>query len=215
MKAKFLTISLELILSCLISIILCASGKGSEDMTKKTDVKGKSNSISQQEWVLKAELRGNENGGIYFRKNNSHLMHFILYSNTDNLKIYQEGSSWGYHTRSFTLADKYQKDIKYKIYRCSRAWLGNVPAVQNLNKGEFLITSINVCDGTWTVEPPFKLSNLDKNFYVSGHFEIPVNSSLSEAKTHGVWTGKIDTNTVEVAIDSHCMDILNKSRMPH
>src|ERR1039457_6484876 len=73
----------------------------------------------------KCELRGNDNGNIYlgeFRPNN---FHFILTSDKNGLKVFQEWCSWGYYARWFEAVDEEDPHRRYRIARRGGAWTKN------------------------------------------------------------------------------------------
>ena len=152
---------------------------------------------------LRCELRGNENAtDISFSAQRPEHLHFILFSHEDGLKVYAEWNSWGYAARSFTATDAQSK--AYNISRRARGWSRNAPTTQTIAKGDFLMTDIYLCDGTWRVEP--KLPAGPVKLKVIGHFQ---NSPGADAKRAGVWTGEIQSPPVEVSLEKECVERLN------
>lgn len=163
---------------------------------------------SQNNSALRAELRGNENGRILFIDHPRlvNRMHFILHSTQDGIKVYQQDNSWGDSCRSFTLVEENKKTISYHIQRRPQEYARNAPMVREINKGEFLITEIDFCDGTWRVDPALQPHHAHQLF-LTGHFENR-QSDVREGEKP-VWMGRIDSNTVEVLIEPDCLAILN------
>ena len=80
----------------------------------------------------------------------SHL-HFVLLSKRSGIDVYEDWNSWGYFTRSFSATDAQSRH--FEITRRPRGWDRNFPSVTTLNSGQFLITDIYLCDGSWRVSP--------------------------------------------------------------
>lgn len=187
-----------IVLVICLQVVLTAAEGGNKVMHEKS----KNNS------ALRAELRGNENNRILFINNPRlvHQMHFILHSTQDGIKVYRQDNSWGDACRSFTLVEENKKNISYRIQRRPQDYARNAPLVREINKGEFLITEVNFCDGTWRIEPTFQ-PQYTPRLYITGHFENRQSNVLEGEKP--VWTGRIDSNTVEVLIEPDCLAILN------
>lgn len=155
---------------------------------------------------LRCELRANDHGGIRFSTDRSHL-HFILFSDVAGLKVYEEWNSWGYYARSFLATDPESKT--YRIARREGGWDKNFPSMNTLNKGEFLITDVYLCDGTWRVSP--KLAAGPATLRLVGQFQIQASEDTTNA---GVWTGQIDSSPVEVSLEKQCVMRLNAGTKP-
>jgi len=152
--------------------------------------------------VLRCELRGSENKPIQFGKDLPGWMHFILFSEQDGLKVFQEWNSWGYSARSFLARDG------YRIFRRPGAWDKNAPTTHTLNRGEFLITDINLVDGSWSVTPKLPVRPFLR-LSVTAEFQV---AQDADSKAAGVWTGKIRSATTEVMLDKSAIEVLNKAR---
>ena len=98
------------------------------------------------------------------------------------------------------------KNISYRIQRRPQDYARNAPLVREINKGEFLITEVNFCDGSWRIEPTLQPHHTHR-FFITGHFENRQSDVLEGEKP--VWTGRIVSNTVEVLIEPDCLAILN------
>jgi hypothetical protein len=178
------------VLVVLLGCVFAAASSRSQDM-------------SMTKSALRCELRGNENGNIYFGEY-MHNMHFLLFSGQDGLKVYQEWNSWGYYARSFSAVDQDGPSKKYEIQRRPGEWTKNTPSTHTLNRGEFLITDIDLCDGTWSITPA--LPNAPAKLVITPHFEI---GAREDAVTNGVWTGRIDGPPKEVFIEKTSVALLN------
>ena len=169
---------------------------------------------------LRCELRGDEHGSIYFTIHGPSHLHFLLFSDQDGISVYQAWNSWGYYARSFTAADTNFKT--YQINHRQGVWSKNFPSTSILNKGEFLITDIYLCDGNWRVSPklppgpPAKvLPGAPANsspwkppveLRVVGHFQNQIDK---DDMNKGVWTGGIESKPVNIFIDQECVEKLN------
>jgi hypothetical protein len=153
--------------------------------------------------VLRCELRGNENKPIQFSKDLPGWMHFILFSQQNGLRVFQEWNSWGYYARSFVATEQGKS---YRIARRPGAWDKNAPTTHTLNRGEFLITDINLVDGTWSVNPKLAVRAYIR-LNVTAEFQITKDADASAA---GVWTGKIKSTPTEILLDQSAIERLNK-----
>jgi len=154
---------------------------------------------------LRVELRGNGGLPAFFSPSNPNLLHFILYSEADNLQIYSELSSWGYNNRSFNAVSS-DDQRAYRISRRPRQWRSDGPTTAPIKKGDFLIFDINFCDGTWMSNPPLEVQP-GENLLVSGRFRIEAGP---DALRDDVWTGTSESGkSVEVAFDEACVKRLN------
>ena len=78
-------------------------------------------------------------------------LHFLLLSERDGLKVYDQWNRWGYFARSFDLTVAGPKN--YQVTRRDRVWDKNFPKSVAINHGEVLVTDIYLCDATWHVSP--------------------------------------------------------------
>ena len=157
---------------------------------------------------LRAELRGNDSKQPIFRPNFRNDIHFLLFSKRDRTKIFQEWCSWGYFTRSFSAKSVGGKAGNFIIKRNpNKIWTKNYPATHSLNKGEFTITSADLCDGTWISEPVLPLEDMELR--LTGHLEIRADAETGKQK---VWTGKLSTRPLVIIMGRGCTEILNKQK---
>jgi hypothetical protein len=85
-----------------------------------------------------------------------------------------------------------------------KIWTKNYPATHQIKKGEFLITNIDLCDGTWTVEPDIPEKDLELR--LTGYLEIKPDEETRKQK---VWTGKLSTRPIEIIMGKTCAARLN------
>lgn len=159
--------------------------------------------------AIRCEIRANDNYRIFFCEAAPNNMHFVIFSDQNGIKIYRESNSWGYGTRSFTAVEQHNKSSPhYKIQRRERNWKRNMPAVLVLNRGEFVINDINLCDGSWFVTPKLP-GDARAMLIVTPKFQI----DKETGDTHtGVWTGQIEGAATEVELDKTCVNRLNADR---
>ena len=85
-----------------------------------------------------------------------------------------------------------------------------LPFDRTLNKGDFLITDVYLCDGTWRVSPKLPTGQT-LTLRLSGRFTM----QADKKETIGdLWTGQIESAPVEAYIDKRCVDVLNAERGP-
>jgi hypothetical protein len=154
---------------------------------------------------LSAELRGHDNRQPIFRERYRGPVFFLLTAQQDKIKIFQEWCSWGYFTRWYSARQIGGKAKDYVIKRRSRGWTKNFPATHELKKGQFIINSTDLCDGSWLVEPA--LPKKDLQLKLTGHFEIKPDKESDKQK---VWTGKLSTKSIEIIVGPECAAKLNK-----
>jgi hypothetical protein len=138
----------------------------------------------------------------------SHL-HFILLSNRDGINIYEDWNSWGYFTRSFIATDSQSRHFEI-TRRPPLGWLRNFPSVTTLNNGQFLITDIYLCDGSWRVSPRMSIA--------SGQ-ELKVVGRLKQEREEGEefqifgtpWIGSVESSPVELTLSKGCIMSLDSS----
>jgi hypothetical protein len=162
--------------------------------------------------TLHCELRGSDHGSTVFTNHSPGQFHpghfhFLLFSDSDGLKVYKDWNSWGYYARSFTGTDAASRS--YSLTLRKTGFTQNAPATDTLNKGEFLITDIYLCDGSWHVAPKLPIRAMIALRLV-GHFAIAADK---DAITNNVWTGQIKSNELEVFIDKACVERLNATEL--
>jgi hypothetical protein len=127
---------------------------------------------------------------------------FILQWNRNDLKIYEDNNSWGYETRSFKARRKGDSQT-YLISRTPRGWRANAPITTTLNKGDALVTDIDLCNGEWNVTPALKGKKELEILTLRGFFKIAPGDDPSR---DGVWTGEVASgNTVDVSLPRACV----------
>jgi hypothetical protein len=156
---------------------------------------------------LRCEIRGNENGNIVFDEAGPGNLHFILSSSQEGLKVFQEWNSWGFYARSFLAVDEKDKAKRYRLAHRIRPWDKNFAATHLLNAGQFLITDIHLCDGSWAVEPKLP-EDVPARLILTGIFEIKTDA---ESKAQDVWTGRIESVPKSAFIDRFCVKRLNET----
>jgi len=109
--------------------------------------------------------------------------------------------------RFFTASHLGNDSKIYTIKRCDGCWTYNFPSTRTLNKGEFLITDVNFCDGTWSVTPKLPKDSL-VHLLVTPHFEIKADD---DAKKAAAWTGHIEGVPKPIAICKGGVVQLNKA----
>ncbi|HOX44191.1 MAG TPA: hypothetical protein PK668_11365 [Myxococcota bacterium] len=158
--------------------------------------------------ALRAELRGNDGRQPVFRVEYRSPVHFLLFSNQDGLRVFQEWCSWGYFTRSFSARQVGGAAREFVLRRNpNQAWTKNFPATHSLDRGAFLITSADLCDGSWIAEPALPLEDLELELV--GHFEIKPDEETVEQK---VWTGRLSTRPLTAILGRDCVEVLNRRR---
>jgi hypothetical protein len=152
---------------------------------------------------LRCELRGPELGGWWSPASHHHL-HFLLFWQTSGLKVYQDWNSWGYDSRSFVGRDANGRT--YELAARPRGFTVNYPATLALSAGDFLITNVYLCDGSWYVSPKLP-SGQSATLSLTGRFRIPMGG---DAVKHGVWTGETESAApTDVYLGKDCVRALN------
>jgi hypothetical protein len=134
--------------------------------------------------------------------------HFVLLSKRDGVDTYEDWNSWGYFTRSFTGTDSQSQHFEI-ARRPPLGWDRNFPSVTTLNNGQFLITDIYLCDGSWRVSPKMPISSGQK-LTVVGRFK----QERDEEKLRifgNPWVGSIESVPVELTLSEGCVTSLNSS----
>jgi hypothetical protein len=157
---------------------------------------------------LRCEVRGNDGFPMLFGEGAPNNIHFIVFSDQNDVKVFAESNSWGHEMRLFSATGKNNKLEHYTIERRGRVWKKNLPGVHVLNKGEFLITDINLCDGSWLVTPKLP-SNSATMLMLTPRFQIdPVSDEIQK----GVWSGRVEGLPREVSLDVSCVNRLNSDQ---
>jgi len=158
--------------------------------------------------ALRAELRGDDAKRPVFRPELRRRILFLLLAERDATRVFQQWCSWGYFTRSFSAEILGGAAGRFAIKRNpNRVWSKNYPASHRLDRGELLITSVDLCDGTWIAEPA--LPQRDLELVLTGHFAIAPDEHTAEQR---VWTGRIDTAPLRIIVGRGCTEVLNRHR---
>jgi hypothetical protein len=167
--------------------------------------KSSSNSTKPEELVspLRCELRAPQLGGWWSLTSRHHL-HFLLFWHKSGLKVYQGWNSWGYYARSFVGTDAGGR--KHELAARPTEFTKNAPATLALDAGDFLITDVYLCDGSWSVTPKLPTGQ-PATLSLTGRFRI---SPDRDAVAHGVWTGEIQSAApIDVYLGRDCVRALN------
>jgi hypothetical protein len=141
----------------------------------------------------------------------SHL-HFLLFSEQDGLKVYEDWNMWGYFARTFDLT--VSENRNYQVTRRERGWDKNYPKAVTINRGRVLVTDIYLCDGTWRVSP--KLPVQEVSVRMAGRYTLRPRTGVSAAPSfyplEDVWVGTINSAPVELYLSNECVLQLNSDR---
>jgi len=152
---------------------------------------------------LRCEVRSSEKDQLFSPTSPYHL-HFLLFWQTSGVKVYEDWNSWGYGARLFVAKDA--KGRTYELERRRRVFIKNYPSTVALNAGDFLITDVFFCDGSWLVSPRLP-SGQRVTLSVTGRFSIRPHE---DAVKHGVWTGEVQSNVpIDVYLGEDCVRALN------
>ena len=135
---------------------------------------------------LRCELRSSVKN-VLLSPSSRHHLHFLLFWQMSGVKVYEDWNSWGYGARSFVGGDV--KGHNYELWPRRRVFTRNYPSTVALNAGDFLITDVYPCDGSWFASPKLP-SEQTATLSLTGRFRIARNE---DAVKHGVWTGEIQT----------------------
>ena len=158
---------------------------------------------SLQSPELRVELRPSEDGVLLFSPAIRHHLHFLLFSNQDGLKVYEDWNSWGYFAPSFKAEDGNCRT--YSVTRRERDWDKNYPSTTILNKGDFLVIDAYLCDETWRVSPKLPTAKT-LTLQIVGRF---VTKADERRPISGLWTGQAESAPLEIDLDKQCLDVLN------
>jgi hypothetical protein len=122
--------------------------------------------------------------------------------------VYEDWNSWGYYARSFKVTDRNSKT--YEISRRESEWDRNFPSTATLNKGDFLITDVYLCDGIWRVSPKLPTGQT-LTLRLTGRFTMQADKKET---IRDLWTGQIESAPIEAYLDKRCVDVLNANRAP-
>lgn len=178
-----------------------------------TDRFEKKTGYSLSKGELIAEIPIGEYGEVNLCKGCKGGFHFVLTARNESIRVYEEWNSWGWFARTFTAQDEEDPLSKYYIYRQRGTWDANYPSTYEIEAGKYLITDIDLCDRTWTIEPKLN-EKRDHRLIMQGHFDVKPAKDDDLAKvnsgTFGLsWTGHLDTNKFKVVISKESASILN------
>jgi hypothetical protein len=135
----------------------------------------------------------------------SHL-HFVLLSKHVGIDIYEDWNSWGFFTRTFSVTDSQSRHFEI-ARRPPRGWDRNFPSVTTLDAGQFLVTDIYLCDGSWRVSPRMAIPSGQK-LTVIGRFKQERDDGFQLGNP---WIGNIESTPVELTLSQACIGSLNSS----
>lgn len=143
-------------------------------------------------------------------------LHFLLLSERDGLKVYDQWNMWGYFARTFDLTVAGTRN--YQVTRRDRVWDSNFPKSVTIDRGEVLVTDIYLCDGTWGVSP--KLPVQEVSARIVGHYTLRPRTGPAASPSfyplEDVWIGTINSPPIErLYLSKGCVIRLNSDRRQH
>jgi len=152
---------------------------------------------------LRCELRTSEKDELFSPTLPYHL-HFLLFWQTSGVNVYEDWNSWGYGARWFVARDA--KGRTYELERRGTVFTKNYPSTVALNAGDFLITDVFLCDGSWLVTPKLP-SDQRVTLSLTARFTIRPREDPVE---HRVWTGELQSDVpIDVYLGEDCVRALN------
>ena len=98
------------------------------------------------------------------------------------------------------------KGHTYELARRRRVFIKNYPSTVSLSTGDFLITDVYLCDGSWFALPTLP-SEQTVTLSLTGRFRIPPHEDAVE---HGAWTGEVQSAVpIDVYLGEDCVRALN------
>jgi hypothetical protein len=131
---------------------------------------------------------------IEYRDAQSHF-HVVLRNESDKpLRLWREWCSWGYFCLTFaaTTADGKVHEIK----KGDQAWTKNYPDFEQLESGDTVVREVFYGSGQWENFPRNPGNDAHK-FKLQAFYATAADA---EAAKENVWTGKIESPVMEVAI---------------
>src|SRR5215469_9729688 len=143
---------------------------------------------------------------------------FELVSSRDGLTVFQSWNSWGYYARYFLAYVRSDDQTTYVIQKRSGEWTKNFPSRDVINRGQRLITIVDLCDGTWYVSPKWQNPSHETIVIVPqfrmerANDEPPMSRMEYTPSMIPVWTGQIAGPPIDVTLSQQCADGLNVER---
>ena len=142
---------------------------------------------------LSIQIQG-EHGQLAVRDTSSHFHVVLLNTSSDPQRVWEWWNSWGWPTLSFELTDAAGKHwVAGRLKQM--AWGRNFPSFDTIGTGEPFVIDVFFGDRRiWEGFPLEKKGELTK-VQMRAVFEVP---QSAESKEHKVWSGRVESNQVEV-----------------
>jgi hypothetical protein len=138
--------------------------------------------------------------------------HFLLFSERNGLKVYDEWNMWGYFARTFDLTVAGTKN--YQVTRRDRIWDKYFPKSVTIDRGEVLATDIYLCDGSWSVSPKLPVQTVSVNMI--GRYTLRPRTGPAASSSffplEDIWIGTINSPPVELNLSKGCVLRLDSER---
>lgn len=139
-------------------------------------------------------------------------LHFLLLSQRDGLRVYDQWNMWGYFARAFDLTVAGTKT--YHVTRRDRVWDRNFPKSVTVDRGEVLVTDVYLCDGTWRVSPKLPVQEISAraigSYTLKPRTDAAADSSFYPLED--IWIGTIRSAPLELSLSKECVVRLNADR---
>jgi hypothetical protein len=134
-----------------------------------------------------------ENTRLAYMDSTSHFHVLVQNKSAQPQKVWEGWNSWGYYARSFELSqDEGKHWIVAKLKET--VFTRNFPSFQTINPSDVLVLDVFFGDDRIWDGFPLRRGHENK-VLLRAVFEI---SESAESKEYGVWTGRVDSDAIEV-----------------
>ena len=137
--------------------------------------------------------------GKNIQVNPTSCFHVVLTNQSDsNIRLWEEGNSWGYFNLTFDIVDSKGKSVG-TIQKMSRIWTMNVPSHLELAPNQHHVIDVDLLNFQWNVPiEPSDDGEAPPDYRLVARYST---NEGAESLGNAVWTGAIQSNPVDVKLE--------------
>ena len=135
--------------------------------------------------------------GIRIASPESHFHVVLRNESNETARLWEEWNSWGYFNLTFELFDAHGKSLG-EIQKSPINWTRNFPSFIELKPKQLHVIDVYLNPKTWNVRiEPMGNHEGPNKYSLVVNYSVP---KCGEATKHGVWTGTLKSNSIDVTL---------------